>query len=683
MSTTLDAQIRSVKVFPLIKYYMNELNLFELFKKYVPKGKAELEPAEGLCLMIVNILDSNRPLYKVEEWLADYADGKGEAILKASKYNDDRLGRCCIDGLYRADRQSLMTEVSANAIRVHELETKCIHNDTTTVTLQGAYNSPTGAVKPVKGYNKDFRPDCKQIVFGLNVTADGHVPISYNALDGNTSDSETHIPNWEQLRSELGSVEFTYVAESKLCSIENLKSIAGKGGKFITVMPATRQEVKDFHNQMAREKILWQPAYQKENSRKRGDFTTYRVYEAISREGYRIVWVHSSTKEQNDACRRSQQIIQAEKNLRTLSSKLNRYQLKTRESIQSAVQTAIEGVSDYLNYEITEQTTTELKQIGRGKPNAKTQYLEKTCTTYELSFSRHEKAIAKAAATDGVFPLVDNTDKSAVDVLKTYKQQPSLEKRHSTLKSVTGVSPIYFKKPERIEAMLFLYFMALMIISLVERNIRRNLSEELDKGQLAKVETGTQLPPGTKKPSKAQKQTPSDLKAEEVVSEWAPLSKVIEPIESQTTRGTKTEELEAFIPDKPINLTPVDSTPLAVPFKQPEITEPSVLIEASTHSVPNVTSVPRFKPLKPNLPEIPIMGLPILPQGMKTKTPTWENLKYFFRNVYQVVITEGTQVWGTLLKGMRPMHYKILELLGVPSSSYDHLIDDWWRFQAL
>jgi len=158
---------------------------------------------------------------------------------------------------------------------------------------------------------------------------------------------------------------------------------------------------------------------------------------------------------------------------------------------QFAVESAIEGASDYLSYEIIEHSITESKQIGRGKPNPKTRYIEKISTTYKLSWQRNKTAIKTAAITDGIFPLVDNTDKSAVDVLKTYKQQPYLEKRHSTLKTVEGVSPIYFKKPERIEAMLFLYFMALMIISLVERNLRKNRFQELLTEQQASVELET------------------------------------------------------------------------------------------------------------------------------------------------------------------------------------------------
>ncbi len=67
MVDIIDGYSKSVGVFPLVKYYMDELNLYELFKKYVPKGRADIEPAEGLYIQIVKILSCNRPLYKVQE----------------------------------------------------------------------------------------------------------------------------------------------------------------------------------------------------------------------------------------------------------------------------------------------------------------------------------------------------------------------------------------------------------------------------------------------------------------------------------------------------------------------------------------------------------------------------------------------------------------------------------------
>jgi transposase len=86
----------------------------------------------------------------------------------------------------------------------------------------------------------------------------------------------------------------------------------------------------------------------------------------------------------------------------------------------------------------------------------------------------NEKALIKASKTDGIFPLITNTSLAAGDVLKRYKDQPYLEKRMYTKKTVLEVAPVFLKKEKRIEPMLFLYFVALMIVLLIERKIRTN-----------------------------------------------------------------------------------------------------------------------------------------------------------------------------------------------------------------
>ena len=63
-------------------------------------------------------------------------------------------------------------------------------------------------------------------------------------------------------------------------------------------------------------------------------------------------------------------------------------------------------------------------------------------------------------------------------ILKYYKYQPYLEKRHSYLKSVLEVAPVYLKIPERIEALLFLYYLALMIYALIERDMQLIMKKE-------------------------------------------------------------------------------------------------------------------------------------------------------------------------------------------------------------
>ena len=213
------ARFKQVDVFPMVKHFMDELDLFNLFTKYVPPAADSLaDHAESLCILTANIVCENKPLYKVQEWLSQYSDGLVEVPVAASLFNDDRLGRA-LSALFHSDRHSLMTEVSGNAIFVHKLLSDEIHNDSTTVTFMGKYDTQDSeAIKLKHGHNKDFRPDCKQIVFGLNITADGHVPISYKLFDGNTTDDVTHIPNWNALRTLLEKEDFIYVADCKLCS---------------------------------------------------------------------------------------------------------------------------------------------------------------------------------------------------------------------------------------------------------------------------------------------------------------------------------------------------------------------------------------------------------------------------------------------------------------------------------
>jgi transposase len=199
-----ETRFKQVQVLPMVKHFMNDLDLLNLFTRYVPAAPDSLaDHAESLCILTANIICENKPLYKVKEWLSQYSDGLVGEPAAANLFNDDRLARA-LSALFDSDRHSLMTEVSGNAIAVHKLLTDEIHNDSTTVTFIGKYDTPDPeAVKLKHGHNKDFRPDCKQIVFGLNITADGHVPLSYKLFDGNTTDDVTHIPNWNALRTLL------------------------------------------------------------------------------------------------------------------------------------------------------------------------------------------------------------------------------------------------------------------------------------------------------------------------------------------------------------------------------------------------------------------------------------------------------------------------------------------------
>ncbi len=193
--------------------------------------------------------------------LSKYSDGLTDTPVNTGLFNADRLGRA-LSALFEADRNSLLTELSCNAIKAHQLITNEIPNDSTSVTFKGEYKNSDP--------NKDFRPDSKQIVFGLNIVADGHVPLSYDLYNGNQSDDTTHIPNWNGLRSLIKKEDFIYIADCKLCSTDNLAYIDEHHGYFITIIPKNHKDVTEFMDYIQTHDIKWKPAFTIPHAREKG-----------------------------------------------------------------------------------------------------------------------------------------------------------------------------------------------------------------------------------------------------------------------------------------------------------------------------------------------------------------------------------------------------------------------------
>jgi hypothetical protein len=69
-------------------------------------------------------------------------------------------------------------------------------------------------------------------------------------------------------------------------------------------------------------------------------------------------------------------------------------------------------------------------------------------------------------------------DWSAEEILEAYKRQPTIEKRFSQLKSDYRVAPVYLKSVRRIVGLLAVYFFALMVQSLIERELRNAMASD-------------------------------------------------------------------------------------------------------------------------------------------------------------------------------------------------------------
>ena len=93
-----------------------------------------------------------------------------------------------------------------------------------------------------------------------------------------------------------------------------------------------------------------------------------------------------------------------------------------------------------------------------------------------LTLTVDRQALEQEALVDGIFPLLTNLEASEYTpkrVLETYKCQAFLEKRHSQLKTWQEVTPVLLKKDERVVAYLHMHVMALMVATLIERQLRK------------------------------------------------------------------------------------------------------------------------------------------------------------------------------------------------------------------
>jgi len=470
---------------PLLQTVIQRLRWREIVLSYLPSHGNETVPAVDTLLVLVwNIACGRQPLYELPEWVAKLdarllghvPEGSCEEL-----YGDDRFARA-LDKLYAADRASMVTDIALRVIETTGVDLSELHNDSTTVKTCGHMpgKTPTGLYF-TQGHSKDHRPDLKQIVYNLTISADGAIPIHYKTYPGNRTDDTVHIETWNALRQMTGKADFLYVADSKVCTHQQLSHSVRHGGRVVTLMPETWKEAGDFKATLrqtvkAKQRILRRPLPNGEQ--------TYETFYCFSgryrteKSRYPLHWIYSTQKRKRDRAAREKRLQKAEYELMELMAKLNARTLKTKAQIQQRVNTILQshGVETFYYTEIGEVKQRWTKQIGKGRPSKNTQYETIIETLYTLSWTRKKDALDREKKVDGIFPILC-TDQAmtAKAALEAYKYQPRLEKRFCQLKSVHHVAPTLFKRVERVEAIMLLFFLALILQAVIERQVRRQM----------------------------------------------------------------------------------------------------------------------------------------------------------------------------------------------------------------
>ena len=488
-----DLSMESLEVgpIPLLRRFFDRLHLDELLEQHVPEKRLGRRPkishARALSLMVSNVLTSREPLYGVPEWIGKHVPEhfRLSGAQQSSLMNDDRIGRA-LDRLYDIDPASLMTAVVVRAVKEFQIDLSQIHNDTTTVTFSGDYEGQQNKEEKKRpplitfGHNKDHRPDLKQLVYALTISADGAVPVHYKTYDGNTTDDKTHIETWNSIREIAGRPDFLYVADSKLCTRENMGYISGQGGAFITVLQRSRLEDDAFRQRCQEHCIPWVEVRRSKNAR--GKDKPDQVYEAhelheLTTDGYRLIWYRSSVQRALDEKRRAKRIARAKARISNLEERTGAHRFRTSETALKAAEAVLqdEGAQRWLRVSTSETSIANFKQESPGRPGKGTKYRKIEAPLILFTIEEVEDVIVADAACDGLFAMVTNKTEDEMDataILAAYKYQPFLEKRNEQLQSVLSVAPIYLQNPKRVAALLFVYFLAVLVFALIEREAR-------------------------------------------------------------------------------------------------------------------------------------------------------------------------------------------------------------------
>lgn len=474
---------------PILQYFLARMSFPRIINSCLARPREGLlDHAQTLSILVRNIILSPAPLYRIAEWANPIdAASLGLSTTEKKSLNDDRVART-LDALASSRARSLFFRLALHIIKQFELDTGRIHHDTTTVTFHGQYNNSFREPRITEGINKDHRPDLKQLVFGLNVTADGTVPISHEVYSGNRTDDTIHRTNIDRLREIVGHEDFIYVADSKLCTRKNLRHVDAYGGKFVTVLPRTRAEDKQFRKALREgARVRWRKVLESENKRTKNAppniYWTTADGPQQSSEGYRIIWFRSSQKMELDAQTRQEALQNAEAELSRLNTRLNRGRLRKPTSIRQEAKKILRkfGCERFLRIGIESQIRIQTKYLRRGRPKKSDVVRQIRSHVYHIHVRRDKEALRAEARTHGVFPQVTNVQQrqaSKKEVLLIYKYQPYVEKRHALLKTELGVAPVYIKKPNRAAGLVHATYLAMTLDALIERTLRQSMQRE-------------------------------------------------------------------------------------------------------------------------------------------------------------------------------------------------------------
>ena len=451
---------RSVGPLLLVERFLRELAVKDTVDGALPRSaRSIVSVGEVVCALVASRLCSPSPLYDIAGWASGAAVHELLGIPPAL-LNDDRLGRAL--ECFAVYAEDLRSRVAARAIETFGVSAGRLHVDLTTVGVCGAYEH---SALIAKGWASDRRV-ARQVRTLQACTPDG--TVIYSRPDpGNAAELTLVGASLERLLAVSGP-GLLIVCDSAMGQPKTMREIDHAGVRFIVPLRASAGFRERFlaevgHDALRRVRYVPQRE-QKLPSQRRTVFKgALRDREIPANDTHpsltlRVAYIHSSEEAAQVADARERALRKAEDALERVRNGLGGRYYKTREQVERRVGQII-GVNIAGLIDVVVSTR-------KGK--------------LTLAWERNQDAITTAASFDGIYALATNLPGrlTAGQVLRLYKAQQIVERRHRDLKQTLKVRPIFLHNDDRVYALLSIVGISLLIFGLIEAQTRAALGPE-------------------------------------------------------------------------------------------------------------------------------------------------------------------------------------------------------------
>jgi transposase len=414
------------------------LELDRFYEELVDREPADVAWSRIAALLAINRLCEPGSELSVEErWYPATALDDLLGIAEG-KVNDTRLYRCL-------DRLIPHKTKLERHLRQRYGELFATTFDVLLYDLTSSYVEGRAEQNPMmqRGYSRDHRPDCKQVVIALIVNEDGF-PLSYETFDGNRADVTTFEVVIRMVERKYGKARRVWIFDRGIISEDNLKALRKRNGQYLVGTP--RAKLKEFEKQLL----------EGEWNQIRPDVEVQHIPTPSGEETYLLC--RSTSRKEKESAMRHRVSTSMEQALGKLEKRIASGQLKDRLKIERTlgkIQARHPSVNDLYQMTVVEKSD-----------------------GLQLRWKLIEERRAWRDAREGAYLLRTNLKEERPEELwKKYIQLTEAEAAFRALKSELAIRPIFHQKEDRVKAHILVAFLGYALWVTFKHLLKRKHAE--------------------------------------------------------------------------------------------------------------------------------------------------------------------------------------------------------------